>query len=58
MRENAPPPKLTTAVLGQTEPYRRTFAALHRLWASNPELTLTPSHCPEAAARAVKPGGR
>lgn len=58
VRENAPPPKLTTAVLGQTEPYRRTFAALHRLWASNPDLTLTPSHCPEAAARAVKSSGR
>lgn len=58
VRENVPPPRLTTAILGRTEPYRRTFSALHQLWACNPELTLTPSHCPEAAARAAPLRGR
>ncbi|MBX7249881.1 MAG: MBL fold metallo-hydrolase [Caulobacteraceae bacterium] len=52
VREAAPPPAFTTAVLGETAPYRETFARLHQLWAANPDLTLTPSHCPEAAARA------
>lgn len=57
IRDQAPPPRLTTAILGQTGPYRETFSRLHRLWAANPELALTPSHCPEAAARAVRPDG-
>jgi glyoxylase-like metal-dependent hydrolase (beta-lactamase superfamily II) len=52
VRDAAPPPAFTTAVLGETGPYRETFGRLHRLWRANPELTLTPSHCPEAAARA------
>lgn len=53
VRDNVPPPRLTTALLGETEPYRRTLTALHALWTRNPELQLTPSHCPEAAARAA-----
>ena len=55
VRDNVPPPRLTTALLGQTEPYRRTLAALHALRKANPELCITPSHCPEAAARAAPP---
>lgn len=53
VRDNVPPPRLTTALLGQTEPYRRTLTALNTLWKANPELCITPSHCPEAAARAA-----
>ncbi|WP_332660930.1 MBL fold metallo-hydrolase [Brevundimonas sp.] len=53
VRSNTPPPRLTTALLGRTIDYRRTLHALHSLWARNPELKLTPSHCPEAAAEAA-----
>jgi glyoxylase-like metal-dependent hydrolase (beta-lactamase superfamily II) len=53
VRDNAPPPKLTTALLGDTGPYRATLAALHALWRRNSEVQLTPSHCPEAAGRAA-----
>ena len=55
VRDNAPPPPLTTGLLGETGPYRETLARLHALWIRNPALQLTPSHCPEAAARAVRP---
>lgn len=47
VRDNAPPPRLTTALLGETGPYRGTLNAMHRLWARNPELLVTPSHCGE-----------
>ena len=50
VRENAPPPALSTALLGATEPYRRTLSDLNRLWARNPHLRLIPSHCREVAA--------
>ncbi len=52
VRDNAPPPRLTTALLGKTAPYRATLSALHALSVRNPALRLTPSHCPEAAAEA------
>ena len=52
VRENRPPPALTTALLGRTQPYRRTLADLHALAGRAPEVDLIPSHCPEAA-RAV-----
>ncbi len=47
VRDDVPPPRLTTALLGQTGPYRETLNGLHRLWARNPELVVTPSHCGE-----------
>jgi glyoxylase-like metal-dependent hydrolase (beta-lactamase superfamily II) len=47
VRDDMPPPRLTTALLGHTGPYRRTLNTLHRLWRRNPELVLTPSHCGE-----------
>lgn len=47
MRDNVPPPRLTTALLGETGPWRDTLTALHRLWDRNRELLLTPSHCGE-----------
>lgn len=53
VRDNTPPPRLTTALLGRTIEYRRTLDALNFLWVRNPDLILTPSHCPEAAAEAV-----
>lgn len=47
VRDDVPPPRLTTALLGETGPCRQTLNALHRLWARNPELIVTPSHCGE-----------
>ncbi len=47
VRDDVPPPRLTTALLGDTGTYRETLNALHRLWARNPELIVTPSHCGE-----------
>lgn len=52
IRDDVPPPRLTTALLGQTGPYRQTLNALHRLWKRNPELVLTPSHCGEVEVEA------
>lgn len=52
VRENAPPPRFTTDLLGQTEACRRTLNDLHVLWSQRPDLVVTPSHCPEAAAEA------
>jgi len=49
VRENRPPPRLTTALLGRTAPYRRTLGELHALATRTPDVTLIPSHCPEAA---------
>lgn len=50
IRQDRPPPALTTGWLGQTGPARATLNALHRLYRRNPELRLTPCHCPERAA--------
>ncbi|AHE56308.1 MBL fold metallo-hydrolase [Sphingomonas sanxanigenens] len=49
IRDDAPPPRLTTALLGNTGRYRATLNALHRLTTRNREMVLLPSHCPEAA---------
>ena len=49
VRYDAPPPRLTTGLLGDTEACRRTLHDLHRLWQRNPEIALTPSHCGEVA---------
>ncbi|CAN5346170.1 MBL fold metallo-hydrolase [soil metagenome] len=50
VRDDAPPPRLTTDILGATQVYRRTLNDLHRLSVRRPELVLIPSHCPEVAA--------
>lgn len=55
IRENRPPPALTTALLGRTDRYRRTLADLHVLQARSRDLVLVPSHCREAAAAAETP---
>lgn len=52
IRENRPPPRLTTDLLGRTAPYRRTLADLHALHARGTDTVLAPSHCPETAAEA------
>jgi glyoxylase-like metal-dependent hydrolase (beta-lactamase superfamily II) len=56
IRDDAPPPRLTTALLGHTGTYRTTLKALNALWTRNPTLKLTPSHCPEAATEAMTDG--
>ena len=53
IRDDAPPPRFTTALLGHTQTYRSTLSALNALWTRNPEVRVTPSHCPEAAAEAT-----
>jgi glyoxylase-like metal-dependent hydrolase (beta-lactamase superfamily II) len=52
IRENRPPPALSTGWLGHTGKARKTLDTLHRLHARNPEMRLTPCHCPERAAEA------
>ncbi len=52
VRDNAPPPRLTTSLLGDTRAYRETLLALNKLHLSNSDMVLMPSHCPEAAATA------
>jgi len=52
VRDDVPPPRLTTALLGETEPYRETLHALHRLRARNADLIVTPSHCGEVEIEA------
>jgi glyoxylase-like metal-dependent hydrolase (beta-lactamase superfamily II) len=51
IRENSPPPWLTTALLGGAKDYRATLDRLHRLATRNPEVLMTPSHCAERAAQ-------
>jgi glyoxylase-like metal-dependent hydrolase (beta-lactamase superfamily II) len=53
VRDNVPPPRLTTALLGETGPWRETLHALHQLWAHNPGIILSPSHCGEVEAEPV-----
>jgi glyoxylase-like metal-dependent hydrolase (beta-lactamase superfamily II) len=48
IRENRPPPRLTTILLGQTIPYRDTLAKLHCVAG---EVLMTPSHCLERAEK-------
>ncbi|MFM6854879.1 MAG: MBL fold metallo-hydrolase [Sphingopyxis sp.] len=49
IRQNRPPPALATAFLGNTARARSTLDALHRLATRNPDIRLTPCHCPERA---------
>lgn len=52
IRENRPPPALSSGWLGNTRNTRTTLDALHRLQVRNPDIRLTPCHCPERAAEA------
>ncbi|WP_447528042.1 MBL fold metallo-hydrolase [Vreelandella sp. TE19] len=56
--ERRPPPKLTTALLGDTRCYRATFAKLCTAAERNKELTILPSHCAESAQRFQAPYAR
>ncbi|GAB2177051.1 MBL fold metallo-hydrolase [Dongia sp. agr-C8] len=40
-----PPPRLVTAMLGETGTYRRTLGNLHRLQQAMPDLAIRPAHC-------------
>lgn len=40
-----PPPRLVTAMVGQTGAYRATLEALHRLQHAMPALAIRPAHC-------------
>ena len=55
VRDNVPPPRITTALLGDTRSYRDTLHGLHLLATRNSEILLAPSHCPEIAALADPP---
>jgi glyoxylase-like metal-dependent hydrolase (beta-lactamase superfamily II) len=57
VRDDVPPPRLTTALLGETGAYRETLHALHQLWTRNPEVVVTPSHCSEVEIEAGGHGG-
>lgn len=49
---NMPPPRIATAFLGNTKQARTTLAQLHELHNRNPDVRLTPYHCPERASEA------
>jgi len=55
IRENRPPPRLTTAFLGSTGAYRQTLGQLHRLSVNSPEVLITPSHCYERSKQIRSP---
>ena len=48
--ENTPPPRITTAFLGQTKTYRHTLDLLSAAARGNGELAILPSHCAVSAA--------
>lgn len=48
IQDNAPPPRWTTGLLGDTGKYRRTLADLHALAARRTDVVLVPAHCREA----------
>ncbi len=49
IRDNRPPPRLTSAFLGDSQAGRSTLNQLHLLHRRNPDLLITPSHCAERA---------
>lgn len=51
VERNDPPPRLTTALMGATAPYRATLNRLHALHRANPDLLILPSHCAVAMKR-------
>jgi glyoxylase-like metal-dependent hydrolase (beta-lactamase superfamily II) len=53
IRRNMPAPAIASGFLGDTGKSRATLAKLHALWTRNPEVRLTPCHCPERAAEAA-----
>ena len=53
---NMPPPRIAPAFLGNTQKARATLAQLHALHSRNPEVRLTPYHCPQRASEAIADG--
>lgn len=49
--ELLPPPRITTALLGNTNRYRKTLNLLHAASNANGELAILPSHCTASAHR-------
>lgn len=47
--DNRPPPRLTTALMGDTATYCGTLDQLHRARCNNTDLAILPSHCPASA---------
>lgn len=45
IRDNNPPPRWATALLGDTRVYRMTLSALHSLAARRSDVLIIPSHC-------------
>ena len=55
IKQDRPPPALTSAWLGHAGKTRATLRALHLLTRRNPDLRISPCHCPQRAAEAVEP---
>jgi glyoxylase-like metal-dependent hydrolase (beta-lactamase superfamily II) len=53
--ENRPPPRITTALLGNTRNYRATLNLLSSAARNNRELAILPSHCRASAMAFAKP---
>lgn len=51
---NMPPPRIATAFLGDTKQARKTLSKLHALHSRNPDIRMTPYHCPERANETCK----
>ncbi len=49
--ERRPPPRITTALLGDTRRYRRTLDLLSTAAEANSELAILPSHCAASARK-------
>lgn len=49
IRRNVPPPAITSNFLGSARRAQATLARLHALSVRNPDVRLTPAHCPERA---------
>ena len=52
IRRNMPPPRLTSNLLGDAKRVEATLGQLNALYRRNPDIRLTPAHCPERAAEA------
>ncbi|HVY22673.1 MAG TPA: MBL fold metallo-hydrolase [Steroidobacteraceae bacterium] len=47
IQENLPPPRWATALLGDTETYRKTLSMLHAMASRGTDVKFVPSHCRE-----------
>ncbi|MEM7667020.1 MAG: MBL fold metallo-hydrolase [Pseudomonadota bacterium] len=56
IERNVPPPRIATAFLGNTRQSRATLGRLHQLRKRNPDLRLSPYHCPLRASEASDEG--